>query len=232
MPVLAYNRAMQTAMTYIPEDRRAALAANRELPHKADGAVLFADISGFTALTEALALARGARSGADEATRRLNQVYNELIESIHAYGGAVISFSGDGMLCWFTEKDDSEDDGENEHENEQNASEWTAGRRAICAAFAVQQRMQAFASIRIDDSITVSLGIKTTVAGGPARRFVVGDPAIQRIDVLVGDVVDRTADGRAASRPGRDPDRQTDAGPGNAGPYGSVGQRRRPAHNQ
>ncbi len=165
-------------MTYIPEDRRAALAANRELPHTADGAVLFADISGFTALTEALATARGARSGADEATRRLNQVYNALIETLHAYGGAVISFSGDGMLCWFADESDSE---------------WTALRRALGAAFAVQQRMRPFATIPIDDSMAVHLGIKTTVAGGPARRFVVGDPAIQRIDVLVGKVVDRTS---------------------------------------
>ena len=40
---------------YIPRDRRRALAAGVELPDRVHGAALFADISGFTALTEALA---------------------------------------------------------------------------------------------------------------------------------------------------------------------------------
>ena len=40
--------------SYIPMDRRRAIAQNRELPDRANGAVLFADISAFTPLTATL----------------------------------------------------------------------------------------------------------------------------------------------------------------------------------
>ena len=53
---------------YIPGDRRRALAAGVEMPDRVEGAALFADISGFTPLTEALAKELGAaarRRGAD-----------------------------------------------------------------------------------------------------------------------------------------------------------------------
>ena len=47
---------------YLPVDRLQALARNIELPEHDQGAALFADISGFTRLTDALqrALGRGA----------------------------------------------------------------------------------------------------------------------------------------------------------------------------
>jgi len=46
---------------YIARDRRRALAAGHDLPDRVTGSALFADISGFTPLTEALAAA--ARDG-------------------------------------------------------------------------------------------------------------------------------------------------------------------------
>ena len=42
------------ARLYIPQDRRAAMALGKDLPENVQGAALFADISGFTPLTEAL----------------------------------------------------------------------------------------------------------------------------------------------------------------------------------
>ena len=50
---------------YIARDRRRALASGVELPDRVFGAALFADISGFTPLTEALAgeLGPAARRG-------------------------------------------------------------------------------------------------------------------------------------------------------------------------
>ncbi len=44
---------------YIPSDRRRALAAGEEIPDRVEGAAIFADISGFTPLTEALARSTG-----------------------------------------------------------------------------------------------------------------------------------------------------------------------------
>jgi len=48
---------MEPLSAYIPQDRRQALAEGVALPDRMVGAALFADISGFTPLTEALARA-------------------------------------------------------------------------------------------------------------------------------------------------------------------------------
>ena len=47
---------------YIPGDRRLALATGVAMPDRVHGAALFADISGFTALTEALVATSSAGS--------------------------------------------------------------------------------------------------------------------------------------------------------------------------
>ena len=46
-------------------------------------------------------------------------------------------------------------------------------------------------SITTPQGKLLSLAVKAAVASGPARRFVVGDPAIQRIDVLAGATLTR-----------------------------------------
>src|SRR5438552_34005 len=86
---------------YIPMDRCQAMAQGHDLPEHATGTALFADISGFTPLTEALTRSLGARRGAEELTRQLNQVYDALIAQVDHYRGSVIGFSGDAITCWF-----------------------------------------------------------------------------------------------------------------------------------
>src|SRR5690242_8902365 len=68
--------------SYLPQDRRVALARGATLPEHTHGAALFADISGFTPLTEALDRALGARRGAEALTRQLNMVYDALITEV------------------------------------------------------------------------------------------------------------------------------------------------------
>src|SRR5262245_22915936 len=94
----------QATSIYIPVDRRQALAHNDTLPERTEGTVLFADISGFTPLTEALLRTFGPRRGAEEVSHRLNQVYDVLIVEMDRYGGSVISFAGDAITCWFAEQ--------------------------------------------------------------------------------------------------------------------------------
>src|SRR4026208_797835 len=103
---------------YLPQDRLRALASGETLPERTNGAALFADISGFTALTEALRNALGPRRGAEELTRRMEAVYSTLIGELERHGGSVISFAGDSMLCWF----DEAGIGEQEMGNEQSPS--------------------------------------------------------------------------------------------------------------
>src|SRR5262245_27839306 len=89
---------------YLPDDRRRALAQGRDLPDRTSGAALFADISGFTPLTEALARDLGPRLGAEELTRQLNLVYDTLIAQVKRFGGSVLFFSGDAITCWFDDR--------------------------------------------------------------------------------------------------------------------------------
>src|SRR5262245_55587284 len=162
---------METPSLYIPMDRRQALARATALPEQARGAALFADISGFTPLTEALAREFGPQRGAEELTRQLNGVYDAVIAEVDRFGGGVIGFSGDAVTCWF--------DGD--------------VRRATASALAMQQAMSSVAAVATPSGRTFALAMKAAVAAGPVRRFVVGDPGIQLLDVLAGATLDRLA---------------------------------------
>jgi predicted ATPase/class 3 adenylate cyclase len=65
----------------------------------AHAAVLFADISGFTALSERLA-AQGAE-GVEELTRVLNAYFGKLLDVITTHGGDVVKFAGDALLAFW-----------------------------------------------------------------------------------------------------------------------------------
>ena len=77
---------------YLPGDRRRALASGAQLADRVHGSALFADVSGFTALTEALATELGPQRGAEELTATLNNVFHAVIADIDRYGGQVIYF--------------------------------------------------------------------------------------------------------------------------------------------
>src|SRR5690242_19049708 len=82
-------------------DRRRALACAYPLPRRANGAVLFADISGFTVLADTLVRSLGPQLGAEELISALNRIYDALVTEVDRYGGSVVSFAGDGLTAWF-----------------------------------------------------------------------------------------------------------------------------------
>lgn len=180
---------MTQLAVYIPMDRRQALAHGGTLPESAQGAALFADISGFTPLARALAAQLGPQRAAEELTFFLNQVYDALIAQVHAYGGSVIGFVGDAITCWFEEKAEG---------RRLKAEEHTA-LSAIACALAMQAAMAPFAAITVTPAVTAALHIKIGIAAGPARRYCVGDPEIQVLDVLAGETLRRMsqAEGQA-----------------------------------
>jgi adenylate cyclase len=187
-----------TSSVYIPMDRRQALVRGSSLSDRTTGAALFADISGFTPLTEALARTLGPRLGAEELTHQLNRVYDVLIAEVDRYGGSVIGFAGDAITCWFAEPDPS---GSEKQEIPRlpsvarNDSEGFlyAPLRATACGLAMQQAMERFAVVELPAGETVELAMKVAVASGSARRFLVGDPDIQLIDALAGKTVVRMA---------------------------------------
>lgn len=178
---------MSTLSAYLPQDRRRALACDETLPDRAFGSVLFADLSGFTAITEQLTRELGHRRGAEELSQRLEAVYTALITQIEHYGGSVISFAGDAMLCWFA---DGEWPMANGAGSQPLAIRYVPS--AIRCAAALQAAMQQFPQ----------LALKVAVATGPVRRLVVGNPDQQLFDVLAGDTLVRMAIGERLARKG------------------------------
>jgi class 3 adenylate cyclase/tetratricopeptide (TPR) repeat protein len=68
-----------------------------------DGTVVFADISGFTKLSERLA-ARG-RVGAEELTDAISRCFEELLAVAYDNGASLLKFGGDATLLLFTGQD-------------------------------------------------------------------------------------------------------------------------------
>lgn len=192
---MGFPMSVRLLSAYLPTDRCQALAHSLDLPEHTSGAALFADISGFTPLTEALARELGDRRGSEELTRQLNRVYGALIAEVDRFSGSVISFSGDAITCWF----DSENVGliaravgqPVPHTHMQPLP--LAALRAVACALAMQAVMQQFATITTPGGSTVALAIKVGIAAGAVRRFVVGDPALQLVDALAGATMVRLA---------------------------------------
>lgn len=146
--------------------------------------MLFADVSGFTALTSRLVRLHGSRRGAEEMPRFLNQLYNALIAEVEVRSGSVIGFAGDAITCWFAGDD---------------------GTTAVDTALAMQRAMEQFRTVRLDESglETASLTLKVSVTVGPVKRYIVGDPSVQLIDVVGGDTVSRLEPLNNLAKPGQ-----------------------------
>ena len=158
---------------YIPRDRRRALASGARMADRVRGAGLFADISGFTPLTEALAAELGPQRGAEVLTAILGGVIGAVIAELDRFGGDVIYFSGDAITCWI--------DGDD-------------GSRATACALAMQAAIARVGSVTTPGGTPITLAMKVAIAVGAARRFVVGVPRVQLIDVLAGRLVDDLAE--------------------------------------
>jgi len=163
---------VEDAQAYIAGDRRRALASGAAMADRVSGSAIFADISGFTPLTEALAKELGPQRGAEELGAILDVVYDAVLGELHRHGGSVLYFSGDAVTCWL--------DGDK-------------GGLGVACGLAMQQAMEGVANVTTPGGTSIRLGMKVAVAAGPARRFVVGDPEIQLIDVLAGALMDRLA---------------------------------------
>jgi ABC-type oligopeptide transport system substrate-binding subunit/class 3 adenylate cyclase len=107
-------------------------------------AVLFADISGFTAMTERLAQ-RGP-AGAEELTRLLNAYFGQLIDFVTDYGGDVVKFAGDALIALWPTEGGGEGDGDEDLA--------TVTRRAAQCSLVVQQHLHAYEAM---DGVYLSL---------------------------------------------------------------------------
>ena len=148
---------------------------------RSDAAVLFADISGFTRLTEEMAK-RGA-AGIEELTRVLNVDIGSLVDVIHDHGGDILKFAGDALLAIWPYRS-----------GEDPAA--AVLRAAQCGVEAQQrfQRLPEFGGLRISVRIAVGAGVVSTlIVGGVNGRWET---------VATGEALDQIGDATHQGRPG------------------------------
>ncbi len=104
------------------------------------GAVMFADVSGFTAMSEKLSAL--GKEGAEEITGIVNAYFDAMLAISDEYGGDLLKFGGDALLLFF-----EGDDG---------------AHRAVTTAWVMQQAMEKFARVKTSQGIfplRMSIGI-------------------------------------------------------------------------
>ncbi|NTU86171.1 MAG: adenylate/guanylate cyclase domain-containing protein, partial [Chloroflexales bacterium] len=129
--------------------------------------VLFADVSGFTPMSEALA--RLGQGGTEELTDRINRHYAVMIDCIAAFGGLVGAFGGDATTAVFPAEDDLAD----------------AAARAVQCALDMQERLLPMAEITTRAG-SFRLAIKIGLAVGPVLSAIVGDPEVRLLSAMAG----------------------------------------------
>ena len=95
---------MASLSPYLPPHLRTSLAKRKSLPaegrtRRFPAALLLADISGFTSLTEKLQ--RKGRVGAEETARIVNRAFRPAIRAIESQGGSIVCFGGDALFVVF-----------------------------------------------------------------------------------------------------------------------------------
>jgi class 3 adenylate cyclase/tetratricopeptide (TPR) repeat protein len=138
-----------------------------------DASLLFADISGFTAMSERLA--KLGKVGAEELQAAINQVFARLLAVVEAQGGDVVKFGGDALFVLFPREG---------HEQ-----------RAAACALGMQDALRPLRRLRTEAG-TVTLKMSCGVAAGTVhvvlagRRFrevLVLGPTVTRMARLEGD---------------------------------------------
>ena len=173
---------LRTLAAYVPprivratlEETRPTLPA-RSRVECYPAAVLFADISGFTPLTEALA--QKGSEGPEELTRLLNGYFERMIAIIETEGGEVVKFSGDALTGVFSAQ-------------QENLS--IATRRAQQAAEAMQAAMGEFSTMETSAGL-VTLGMKIGIGAGEILAIRVGGVSDRWEYVIAGDPLRQVA---------------------------------------
>jgi class 3 adenylate cyclase len=145
--------------------------------HQTTVVSMFADVSGFTAMTESLA-ARGP-VGAEYLAKHLNSYFEQLLRLVSSAGGDVFKFAGDAMLIFWPE-------------NKEDTLESLLRRAIQCAL-----RIQAFLH-KAELAPGVVLSVKMGIGIGPATIAHLGgesDGAISRIEyIAVGPALQQAFD--------------------------------------
>lgn len=182
---------LATLAAYIsPNLVRAALSEASPMPPteaKTDrfpGAVLFADVSGFTPLTEALA--QKGSEGPEELTRLLNRYFSWMIAFIETEGGEVVKFGGDALTVVFPAIIEGLG---------------LATRRALQAAETMQSAMDEFGIMESSVGL-VALKIKFGIGAGEILAAQVGGLFNRWEYIIAGDALRQAAQAERQAQQG------------------------------
>lgn len=161
---------------YIAEDE--ALIVREDYANLRSGAFLFADVSGFTALSERLQQQSGAE-GTEILTAVINDYFSKMLEVLANSDGQLLKFAGDALLAFWTAGSEQET--------------LAASRKAVRTGLRMQRAMKEhFQPIRHQDirrlfgddhhsQLTMSIG----VARGRLLEALVGN-SNQRDHIIIG----------------------------------------------
>ena len=135
-----------------------------------DGSLVFADVSGFTRMSERLA--RYGKAGAEEVTDVIGETFGALLLEAYACGGSLLKFGGDSLLLFFSGAD---------HQL-----------RAVSAAHGMRAELRRIGSFRTTAgtvTLRMSVGVHTGVVqfflvGGSHRELIVAGPTATKTTAM------------------------------------------------
>ncbi|MCP4599596.1 MAG: tetratricopeptide repeat protein [Proteobacteria bacterium] len=158
--------------------------AGRE--ERLNAALLFADVSGFTAMSESLA--QLGRHGGEELTNVLNGYFTAMIDLVRSYGGQIIKFGGDAITCAFVQKL-----GFSGKQTDKTGFLLSIQRACACA-LAMQKEMSGFRAVETKGGI-FELQMKIGISAGSVLFFSgLGNQQEGLEYVLAGHPLDRMAE--------------------------------------
>jgi class 3 adenylate cyclase/tetratricopeptide (TPR) repeat protein len=146
-----------------------------------EGAVIFADVAGFTPMAERLARIMQGQAhqaearGAEELNRIINQSFSAMMAVVQQYGGVITRFSGDALTAFF--------------ERPVDLTPPNVVASTLACAHAMQRAIIPFSKIRVEGEI-FSVSVKIGVGYGPAIFLAMGDVESDMEWVLAGRAVE------------------------------------------
>ncbi len=147
-----------------------------------NGSLLFADLSGFTTLSEKLSVL--GKQGAEEVSAVVNRLFDALVAEVANYQGMLLKFGGDALTAFF---------------DADHLGEWHAV-AAASAALAMQNCMEAFAALETRAG-TFQLRLRVGVHSGRVFAAEVGDASHIEL-VVTGLEVNQVARAQEIAAPG------------------------------
>ncbi len=147
-----------------------------------DGSILFADMSGFTALSGKLAIL--GKQGAEEISAIINNLFATLVAEVYRFDGELLKFGGDALTAFFDARQLGRDH----------------AARAARAALAMQERMHAFRALQLRAG-TFQLRLRVGVHSGRVFAAEVGDTTHIEL-VVTGQNINRVAEAQEIAEPG------------------------------